>query len=278
MPSININGKLLDFSSPKIMGILNVTPDSFFDGGNYQQEETIIGRARKMWEEGAAIIDIGGYSSRPGASEVSEEEETVRVCRAVTAIKQELPDAILSVDTFRASVARQAIEAGAHIINDISGGQLDGAMFETVAALQAPYIMMHTKGSPQNMASLSNYENLLEEILDFFHPRIAQLRSMGVKDVIVDPGFGFAKDLEQNYVLLRELGQFGLLDCPILVGISRKSMIYKLLGTSPQEALNGTTALHIMALERGANILRVHDVVPAMEAVQLYQQLYSAKA
>lgn len=275
--TINVRGQLLDLSSPCVMGILNVTPDSFYAESRKQSDEEILRRADEILEQGATIIDIGAYSSRPGANEVSPEEETERLTHALSIIRKAHPDAIISIDTFRASVAETCVrDFGADIINDISGGELDKDMFQTVARLQVPYILMHMKGTPQNMQQDTHYDNLLADILQYFGRKIDELHELGVNDIILDPGYGFAKTLEQNYQLLREqesLLQFGL---PLLVGISRKSMIYRLLGTTPQEALNGTSVLNTIALTKGANILRVHDVREAMETIAITQNLITS--
>ncbi|MCG8474006.1 MAG: dihydropteroate synthase [Cytophagales bacterium] len=272
--TLNAKGKALDLSTPAIMGILNVTPDSFFAGSRMQPGTELLAKAKKMVQDGAAILDIGGYSSRPGADDVSEEEESRRVCEAIAMLNKHLPEMPLSVDTFRASVAEQAVSAGASIINDISGGELDAQMFDTVAKLQVPYIMMHMRGTPQSMQQQTGYGNLMEDMLDFFHPKLTKLKQLGVNDVIIDPGFGFAKTLDQNYRLLRNMKQLHMLECLVLAGVSRKSMIYKLLDTSPEEALNGTTVLHTIALIQGASILRVHDVKEARECVRLFQKTF----
>lgn len=272
--TINVRGQLLDLSEPCVMGILNVTPDSFYAESRKQSDEDILQRANEILEQGAKIIDIGAYSSRPGADEVSPEEETERLTHALRLIRAAHPDAILSIDTFRAGVAETCVrDFGADIINDISGGELDPDMFETVARLQVPYILMHMKGTPQNMQQDTHYDDLLADILQYFGRKIDELHELGVNDIILDPGYGFAKTLEQNYELLRNqqaLLQFGL---PLLVGVSRKSMIYRLLGTTPQEALNGTSVLNTIALTKGASILRVHDVREAMETITITKKL-----
>lgn len=274
--TINCRGRLLDVSHPVIMGILNVTPDSFFDGGQYLSDSAILDRAQKLLDEGASIIDIGGYSSRPGAADVPVEEETDRVCRAISAIMTRFPEAVLSVDTFRSAVARTAIETGASIINDISAGHLDPDMLQTVAGLQVPYVMMHMRGTPSTMASMTDYDDVTVNVLRYFSERIAAARSLGINDLILDPGFGFAKTLEQNYELLRHLDVFRNTGLPVLAGVSRKSMIYKPLGIKAESAMNGTTALHMAALERGASILRVHDVAAAAECIALFRCLRGA--
>lgn len=257
------------------MGILNATPDSFYDGKINNTFDEIIKHASQMVEDGAKIIDIGGYSTRPSASDVSIIEELKRVIPVIEKLKTLYPNIIISIDTFRAEVAREAINNGASIINDISAGELDHKMFETVADLNVPYIMMHTKGTPQTMQSLTQYENLIEEIISYFSIKINTLKSLGVNDLIIDPGFGFAKTMEQNYELLQKLPYFKVLELPILVGVSRKSMIYKLLNISPDESLNGTTTLNTIALMQGASIIRVHDVKEAVETVKLLEKVNS---
>lgn len=254
------------------MGILNVTPDSFFATSRCRSEEEIRQRVCMMRREGATMVDIGAYSSRPGAEEVSVEEELRRLLPAIGIVREEWPDAIISVDTFRAEVARQAVEAGADIINDISGGEMDKDMFRTVAELHVPYILMHMQGMPQDMQKAPHYDNLMCEVFRSLGERVEELHEMGVADVIVDPGFGFGKTMAQNYEMMARLGEFRLLGCPILVGISRKSMVYRLLDTTPEESLNGTTALNTIALMNGASILRVHDVREAVEAIKIYRQ------
>jgi len=273
MFTLNCKGKLLALERPLVMGILNITPDSFYDGGRYFSEKMFLEQAEKMILEGADILDIGGYSTRPNAEDISPEEEISRVIPAIEIIKTHFPATILSIDTFRAKVAEAAIGAGAHIMNDISGGQLDNGIFETVAKLDVPYILMHSQGNPQTMSQLTDYENILLEILHFFEQRIKKLHILGVKDIILDLGFGFAKTREQNFHLLKHLSYFKSLNLPLLVGVSRKSMIYKTLGISPEQALNGTSVLNSFALGKGANILRVHDVKEAREAIELYKQL-----
>jgi len=268
--TLNIRGALLDLSAPVVMGIMNITPDSFYSGSRVAATDEIVEKAGQMLSEGAGMIDIGGYSTRPGAREVSAEEEGDRIESAVEPLAKFFPDLIISVDTFRAEVAERGIRKGAHIINDVAGGTLDDAMFETVARLHVPYILMHMRGTPQTMNSLTDYERLVPEILTDLRQKVAVLQSRGVADLIIDPGFGFAKTIAQNFELMRELKQFQLLGYPMLVGISRKTTIYKTLHISPEEALNGTTVLNTLALERGASILRVHDVKPAVEAVKLW--------
>ena len=251
------------------MGILNITPDSFYDGGKFTEETKILKQVEKMLEEGATFIDIGGCSTRPGAKDISEEEEKKRVLPAIEAILINFPQIIISVDTFRSSIAKIAVEAGAAMVNDISGGSLDKKMPEVVASLQVPYILMHMQGTPQTMASLANYENLLKEMIDYFHQKINVFQALGVKDIIIDPGFGFAKTIDHNFELLRKLEYLRILEKPMLVGLSRKSTIWKSLAIKPEEALNGTTSLNTVALLKGASILRVHDVKEAVEVVKL---------
>ena len=268
--TLNVRGKLLSLEKPIVMGILNITPDSFYDGGkwNTNLSETTE-QAGKMLEAGATIIDVGGYSSRPGAQHITEQEELDRVLPVITSISRAFPDAIISIDTFRSNIAKQAVEAGAGLVNDISGGEQDSKMFETVADLQVPYILMHMRGTPKNMQKMTQYKNLLKEMLVYFNEKVSILQKLGCKDVVIDPGFGFAKNLEQNYWLLSHLDNFKILNLPILVGVSRKSMIYKKLGVKPKDALNGTTALNTLALHKGAKILRVHDVTEAVEIIKL---------
>ncbi len=273
--TLNVRGKLMDLSFPKVMGILNVTPDSFYDGFRYTEETSILKQVEKMIVEGADFIDVGGYSTRPGAEEINETEELKRVLPAIEIIVKKFPTTVISVDTFRSTVVKHAIETGAAVVNDISGGELDAAMFETVAAMNVPYILMHLRGTPRTMSQQTNYENLLKEMIDYFHPRIYKLQQLGVKDIIVDPGFGFAKNAEQNFELLSKLEYFHVLGKPILVGLSRKSMIWRTLKTDPEKALNGTTALNTIALLKGASILRVHDVREAKEVIELVNQFSS---
>ena len=277
MKTLNIKGNLLHLDTPQVMGILNVTPDSFYAGSRKQTEEEIAMRAESILNEGGTIIDIGGYSSRPDAAEVSEEEEMARLEMALRIITRNYPDAILSVDTFRSAIARRCVEEfGVAIINDISGGELDTDMFPTIAKLKVPYIMMHMRGTPQTMQQFTNYTHLTADILQWFAERVEKLYQMGANDIIIDPGFGFSKTLEQNYELMRHLSDFRLLELPLLVGISRKSMIYKLLGGTPSDSLNGTIALNTFALLNGADILRVHDVRAAVETVKIVGQLRKA--
>ena len=258
------------------MGILNVTPDSFYDGGKYDSEVSILSQAEKMFQQGATFIDVGGYSSRPGAEDISITEETRRISKAINLIVKKFPEAMVSIDTFRSQVAHAAVQEGAVMINDISGGELDAAMLETVAALQVPYVVMHMRGDPKTMNQLSDYENLVKDVIDYFHRKLRQLLDLGIKDVILDPGFGFAKTVEQNFTLLNSLDHFKVLNKPIMVGISRKSMIWKSLSTTAEHALNGTTCLNTIALLKGANILRVHDVQEAAEVCKLTSAMTSA--
>lgn len=272
--TLNIKGELISLEEPLVMGILNVTPDSFYEGSRKQTETDIRNRIEEILQEGGRIIDLGGYSSRSDAQDVSPEEEMERLCLALRILRDEYPKAMVSVDTFRADIARRCVEEyGAAIINDISGGELDAAMFPTIADLHIPYIIMHMRGTPKTMQQHCDYQNLTADILLYFSKKIEQLHLMGVNDVIIDPGFGFSKTLEQNYELMRHLADFSLFEKPLLVGISRKSMIYKLLGGTPAESLNGTTVLNTYALLNGANILRVHDVKAAVEAVRIFKQL-----
>ncbi|SCQ20719.1 dihydropteroate synthase [Tannerella forsythia] len=273
--SINLNGRLLSLKSPVVMGILNVTPDSFYAGSRQADEAAVAQRIETILSEGGTIVDIGGYSSRPDAAEVTEEDEWQRIEPALKRMQKDYPDVPVSVDTFRAAIARRAVEEyGAAMINDISGGMLDPQMFGTVASLQVPYILMHMRGTPQTMQQHTDYDDLMEDIMLYFAQKVRALRQLGVNDVILDPGFGFAKTLEQNYELMRSLAEFSLhFDTPLLVGISRKSMIYKLLNTTPENSLNGTTVLNTYALLNGADILRVHDVKAAAEAIEIVKQL-----
>lgn len=272
--TINIDGELLDLTTPKVMGILNVTPDSFYSGSRKQTEEEILQRCHQILEEGGAMIDVGAQSTAPTSSLLTAKEEAARLMPALKLIRRTLPEAILSVDTFYADVARQAVEEyGVQIINDISAGQIDSRMFSVMAELNVPYVLMHMRGTPQNMQKQTNYDNLFQDITYFFSKRIAQLKSLGVNDVIIDPGFGFSKTVMQNFELMAYLKYFHIFDEPILVGISRKSMIYRLLGNSPEESLNGTTVLNSIALLSGASILRVHDVKEAVECVLLTSQI-----
>lgn len=271
--TLNAGGKLIDLSTPKVMGIINLTPDSFYADSRQPAVADALQQAEKMLADGATFLDLGAYSSRPGADDISVQEETDKLLPVVEALVATFPDAILSIDTFRAQVAEAAIKAGAHIINDISGGQLDADMFATVARLKVPYILMHMKGNPKTMNSLATYGDVFNEVLDYFVERYNQLKQLGVNDVIIDPGFGFAKKPEHGYALLNRLEEFNRLGLPILVGVSRKKMIYSLLGGTAADALNGTTVLNTIALTKGANILRVHDVKEAVEAVKIWQAL-----
>ena len=255
------------------MAVLNVTPDSFFDGGKYSSEAAIAAQTEKMLYEGADFIDIGGYSSRPGAADISFEEERDRVVGAINTVLRNFPGTIISVDTFRSRVAQAAVDAGAVMVNDIAGGNLDPEMLNTVARLKVPYIVMHMKGNPQNMKDQASYENLMKELIDYFHEKIDALRRLEVKDIVIDPGFGFAKNISQNFAILDNLEKLSILDKPVLVGLSRKSLVWKTLGIDPENALNGTTALNAIALMKGADILRVHDVKEAREVVKLYTSL-----
>tara|TARA_B110000003_G_scaffold13441_1_gene13378 strand:+ start:1564 stop:2394 length:831 start_codon:yes stop_codon:yes gene_type:complete len=267
--TINLNGNLMDLSTPKIMGILNVTPDSFYDGGMFDSNKKILDHVEKMLTDGADIIDIGGYSSRPGAKEVKLKDEIKRVVPTIELIKKEFNETTISVDTFRSEVALQAVNSGASIINDISGGDLDPNMFNCVAELNVPYIIMHMQGNPKNMQNNPLYENVIVEIIENLSKKVFEATEAGVIDVIIDPGFGFGKTIEHNYKILSELSFFKELDCPILVGLSRKSMIYNLLEEKPENVLNGTTCLNTVSILNGANILRVHDVKEAKEVIKL---------
>ncbi|WP_055445168.1 dihydropteroate synthase [Lacinutrix himadriensis] len=271
--TINCKGKLIDVTTPKVMGILNLTPDSFYDGGKYKNESDILSQVGSMLKYEATFIDIGAYSSRPNATHISEAEELQRLLPIIELLIKEFPEIIISTDTFRSEVAKQAIQAGAALINDISAGKLDENMLQTVANLQVPYIMMHMKGTPQNMKAQANYKDIMKELLFYFSERIEEAKKLGIKDIIVDPGFGFAKNTTQNFEVLKQFELLKLLDFPILAGISRKSMIYKTLNNTAKEALNGTTVLNTVALQKGANILRVHDVKEATETIKLIAQL-----
>jgi len=272
--TINCKGQLVDLTVPKVMGILNLTPDSFYDGGRYKNDIQILDRIETMLVEGAAFIDVGAYSSRPNAEHISQDEELRRIVPVVELILKTFPKILLSIDTFRSHVAKTCIDYGACMINDISAGKLDDNMLQTVANLHVPYVMMHMKGSPQTMKQLTQYDNLIKEILFYFSERIAAARALKIIDIIIDPGFGFAKTISQNFELLGKLDLLKILDLPILVGLSRKSMINKSLGTSVNDALNGTTSLNTIALMKGANVLRVHDVKEAMDCIKLHQLIY----
>ena len=269
-PTLNLGGKITSIDSPRVMGILNVTPDSFYGESRLACEKEILEKASKMIMEGATWLDVGGYSSRPGALHISMDEELERVIPAVKAILKEMPNAHISIDTFRSEVARRALDAGASMVNDISGGQQDEKMAEVLALYKVPFVLMHMKGTPQNMVHATQYEDIISELIDYFQKKLHNLLSIGVSDVILDVGFGFAKTTDQNFYLLDNLALFKILECPILVGISRKSMISKTLSVETADALNGTTALHMVALQNGAHILRVHDVKEAMQAIKLH--------
>lgn len=261
------------FEVPVVMGILNITPDSFYDGGKYDAPEAALEQAKLLYSQGATIIDIGAVSTRPGAVPPSENEEWQRLEPVLALLKKELPEVLISVDTYRSAIARKAVAAGAHIINDISGGTMDTAMFETVAELNVPYVLMHIQGNPENMQDNPQYENVVGEVKQFFEERIAQLKKLGFEKIIPDPGFGFGKTVEHNYQLLSSLDEFSAMGFPVLAGLSRKSMITKLLGVKKENALNGTTALNMIALMKGAKILRVHDVKEAVDCVKIYDVL-----
>jgi len=272
--TINCKGQLIDFSSPKVMGILNITPDSFYDGGLHNSKKAILKHVEQMLNEGATFIDVGAYSSRPNADYISEDEELKRILPVIDLILKVFPKTLISIDTFRSNIAQKCIKAGAALINDISAGKLDDNMLQTIAHLKVPYIMMHMRGTPQTMKQETNYNNMVSDILFYFSERIAAAKALGIIDVIIDPGFGFSKTTEQNYELLNKLELFKMIEKPLLVGVSRKSMIYKILDTSAKEALNGTSALNTIALQKGASILRVHDVKEAMECIKLVESLH----
>lgn len=271
--TLNVGGKLVDLTLPRIMGILNITPDSFYSDSRITSAEDALRKAEAFMNEGATFIDIGAYSSRPGAEHISAEEELKRLIPVVSAITKKLPEALLSIDTFRASVAREAISAGAHMINDISAGELDEEMFTTMAALQVPYIIMHMKGTPQTMQQQADYQNLSLELITYFSGKIERLKQLGLHDIIIDPGFGFAKTTDHNYELMQQLEVLHIFGLPLLTGISRKNMICKLLNTKAENALNGTTVLNTIALLKGSSILRVHDVKEAAECITLIEKL-----
>ena len=271
--TLNCAGNLIDLSTPKVMGILNLTPDSFYEGSRFSSNKKLLLHVEKMLQEGATFIDVGGYSSRPGADFVSEEEEHTRVVPAIEQIVKEFPEVLLSIDTFRSGVAKAGVEAGAVMVNDISGGDLDKKMLPTVAKLQVPYIMMHMRGTPQTMTKFTDYDNVTRDIVAYFSEKIALTNKLGLNDLVIDPGFGFAKTRQQNFELLNHISHLKILEKPLLVGISRKSMIYKTLKTTPEKALNGTTVLNTVALLKGASILRVHDVKEAVEAIQLVKSI-----
>jgi len=274
--TLNVRGTLMNLSKPKIMGVLNLTPDSFYDGGKINSLKNALRKTEQLLSEGADLLDLGAYSSRPNAEHITEEIEFERMIPVIKAIAKEFPEALLSVDTFRSGIAKAAVIEGADLINDISAGSMDPAMFKTIAELKVPYIMMHMRGTPQTMASQTNYTNLMVEIVQYFAEKIQALKELGVKDLIIDPGFGFAKTLDQNYELLGKLEHLKIIGHPILVALSRKSMIYKLLDTDAEHALNGTTAANTIALMHGATILRVHDVQAAREAVRIVEQVGSS--
>ena len=271
--TVNIRGRLISLANPKIMGVLNVTPDSFYKGSRFNSDETILKETEKMLRDGATFIDVGGYSSRPGAEEVTASEERRRISTAIRLIMRNFPEAIISIDSFRVEVADAAVQEGASMINDISGGGLDAEMFSFVSKAQVPYVLMHMRGDPKTMTGMSQYDDVVKDVTDYFHERIYQLQALGVKDIIVDPGFGFAKNIEQNFRLLQSLEYLKILNKIILVGISRKSMIWKSLAITPDEALNGTTCLNTVAVLKGANILRVHDVKEAAEVCKLISSI-----
>jgi len=271
--TLNCKGKLIDLNTPKVMGILNVTPDSFYDGGQFKDEKSILLHVEKLLTEGAAFIDIGAYSSRPGADFVSEEEELRRLIPIVNLVIASFPESMISIDSFRSRVIKEAMGAGAAMANDISGGQLDPQMFETVGALGVPYIMMHMRGTPQTMQQMTNYSNVVQELYTYFSERVQLARTHQIKDIILDLGFGFSKTREQNFKLLSSFDFYNHLNLPILAGLSRKSMIYKTLNTTADQALNGSSALHMVALQKGAKLLRVHDVKEAVECIQLHNAL-----
>jgi dihydropteroate synthase len=271
--TLDCKGQLIDLTTPKVMGILNCTPNSFFDGGKYKNETDILNQVEKMLTDEATFIDVGAYSSKPNAALVSETEEVNRILPIIKAIVKEFPEALLSIDTFRSKVAQICIENGAVMINDISAGNFDDKMLQTIAEYKVPYVMMHLRGTPQTMQSMTNYENVIKEILFYFSEKIAQARSSGIADLIIDPGFGFAKTLDQNYEILQKLELFETVELPLLVGFSRKSMIYKTLNSTAEQALNGTSVLNTIALTKGAKILRVHDVKEAVECVRLFAKI-----
>lgn len=275
---MNLNGRILDLSLPRVMGILNVTDDSFYEGSRLGEPSTAVRVAREMIRQGAEVLDVGAVSSRPGAAEISQEEELGRLSPVLEALRNEIPQCIISVDTWRSEIARTVHERfGVEMINDISAGQMDPAMFSTVAEKGMSYVMMHMQGTPATMQDDPNYEDVVDDLLQFFGERVRKLRKLGVNDVVIDPGFGFGKSLDQNYQLLLELEAFQILELPIMVGISRKSMIYNVLETDPEQALNGTTAAHMAALLKGANLLRVHDVKAAVETVKIFMQIVNSR-
>lgn len=271
--TLNVDGNLFSLDEPKIMGILNLTPDSFYAESRVPSEKEVLVRAENMLKDGADMLDVGGYSTRPNADDIPLEEEIKRVTPTIRALRKEFPNTMISIDTFRSQVAKAAVQEGAHLINDVAGGNLDEEMFQAVADLKTPYILMHMRGTPKTMKSLANYDDLLLEVYQELKLKCEQLKALGISDIMIDPGFGFAKTISHNYELLKNLSYFKNLGFPILIGLSRKSMIYKTLDITPEEALNGTTALHMVALQQGAKILRVHDVKEAKECVELYKQL-----
>lgn len=273
MKTINCKGNLIDLSTPKVMGVMNLTPDSFYDGGKLTSKKEILLQANKMLKEGATFLDLGAYSSRPGAQFVSEKEEIHRLLPVIKILLDEFPETLLSIDTFRSNVANESIYAGASLINDISAGTLDDHMFKIIAQHQVPYVMMHMRGTPETMMQNTDYRDLTKEVIYYFSERIAKARSFGINDLIVDPGFGFSKTLDQNYELFNDLELFRHLNVPLLIGISRKSMIQKKIKTTAADSLNGTTALHAIAIQKGVSILRVHDVKEAFETINLLQNL-----
>jgi dihydropteroate synthase len=271
--TINCKGRLLDLSTPKVMGVLNLTPDSFYDGGKFKNDKEALEQVGKNIQDGMDILDIGAYSSRPGADHISEEEELKRQSSVLQQITKEFPDLIISIDTFRSEVAKASIDQGAHIINDISAGNLDASMMDFIADSQVPYIMMHMRGTPQTMKSMTSYEHLVTDIISYFSKKVLEARAKGINDILIDPGFGFAKTIDQNFELLNHLKALKSLNLPVISGISRKSTIYKTLNIDAKEALNGTTALNMVALMNGSSILRVHDVLEAKQCITLYQKL-----
>lgn len=273
MYTINCKGKLLSLSTPKVMGVINLTPDSFYGESRFMQAEEVLYRAEEMLEQGADMLDLGAYSSRPGAEDISGDEELSRLLPPLRAIIRRFPEAIVSVDTFRAAVARSAVEEGAAIINDISGGRLDEDMFGTVASLQVPYIIMHMRGTPRSMSAENKYDDICRDLILYFSEAVERLRGLGMNDLLIDPGFGFAKDPAQNFELLRRMEELQVLKCPVVAGLSRKSMLYRTLGGGPEDALNATSVVNAFALERGASILRVHDVKEAVETVKIFSTL-----
>ncbi len=271
--TINCNGKLIDLSTPKVMGVLNLTPDSFYDGGKFSSDLDILNQVEKMLTDGATFIDIGAYSSRPNAEHISENEELNRLLPNIKIILKKFPEALISVDTFRSNIVKECVNSGACMVNDISGGTLDTNMYKTIGKLQVPYVLMHLKGTPQNMQQNSSYENVVRDVLKYFSEKVALLRKEKVNDIVLDVGFGFAKTLKHNYTLLKNLEHFNILELPLLTGVSRKSMLYKLLNADAKNALNATTIANTIALQKGTNILRVHDVKEAMEAIKVVAEI-----